>query len=65
MSVAQKINEVVTQLNAALLQKEILSEQLEQTNEKVKALRNLLAGIQLGKELVEEQNQQTQPVTDG
>lgn len=46
----QKVQEVVNQLNAALLQKDQLNEQLTITNEKVKAFRNLLAGIELGRQ---------------
>lgn len=60
----QKANEVVTQLNAALLLKDQLTEQLELTNDRVKALRNVLAGIEVGREMAKEQTQ-TQPVSDG
>lgn len=60
----QKAQEVVNQLNSALLLKEQLIEQLELTEERVKALRNVLAGIEVGRNMANEQNQ-TQPVTDG
>jgi hypothetical protein len=56
----QKANEMVTQLNAALLQKDQLMEQLELTNDRVKALRNVLAGLQLAQEVAKEQAE-TQP----
>lgn len=58
----QKAQEVVNQLNSALLLKEQLIEQLELTEERVKALRNVLAGIEVGRNMAAEQ---TQPVTDG
>lgn len=58
----QKVTEALKQLNQALLQKDILAEQLEQANERVKALRNLAAGIELGQEMSKEQ---TQPVDNG
>lgn len=52
----QKAQEVVNQLNSALLLKEQLIEQLELTEERVKALRNVLAGIELGRQVEREDN---------
>jgi hypothetical protein len=52
---SQKTADVINQLNSALLQKDILTEQLEQVTEKVKALRNLLAGVDLGRQVEKEQ----------
>jgi len=49
-----KVNEITSQLNTALLQKELLTEQLEQVCDKVKALRNLLAGVELGRQAAAE-----------
>jgi hypothetical protein len=57
----QKVQEVVNQLNAALLQKDQLTEQLNITNEKVKAFRNLLAGIELGRQAAVESAGADQP----
>lgn len=53
-SALQKINDIAAQLNAALLLKDQLAEQVEQNNERVKALRNLLAGIELGRQATTE-----------
>ncbi len=55
MTANQKLNEIVTQLNVALLQKEQLTEQLEQASARVKALRNLLTGVDLGRKAATEQ----------
>lgn len=57
----QKANEVVTQLNQALLLKDQLQEQLDLTVDRVKALRNVLAGIQLGREVAQEGQASNQP----
>lgn len=54
MTSTQKIQEVTTQLHATLLQKELLAEQLQQVTERIKALRNVLMGIQLGRESMQE-----------
>jgi hypothetical protein len=60
----QKIQEAANQLNQALLQKDMLSEQLEQVNERVKALRNLLAGVDIGRQIAAEQAKDADPRPD-
>lgn len=42
---------VLAQLHEALLRKEVLAQQLEEVSERVKALRNLHAGIEIGQKL--------------
>jgi ssRNA-specific RNase YbeY (16S rRNA maturation enzyme) len=51
---AQQVQSIVNQLNASLLQKDKLTDQLESTNEQVKALRNVLGGIEIGQKLAAE-----------
>lgn len=60
----QKVQEVVNQLNAALLQKDQLTEQLNLANERVKAMRNLLAGIELGRQAAVESVEPQDPPMD-
>jgi hypothetical protein len=55
MTPSQKVTAVVEQLNVALLRKDQLTEQLEDVTRQVRALRNLLTGIELGREAAEEQ----------
>lgn len=50
-SAANQVQQLTAQLNAALLRKEILTEQLEAVTEQVKALRNVIGGIDLGRNL--------------
>jgi len=51
---SQRYQDTVAQLNSALLTKDQLQEQLDQTVERVKALRNLLAGVELGRQVMNE-----------
>jgi CHAD domain-containing protein len=50
----QKYQDTITQLNSALLTKDQLTEQLEVDSERVKALRYVLAGAELGRQLMAE-----------
>lgn len=53
-STANQVQQLVSQLNAALLRKESLAEQLAAAEDQVKALRNVVAGIEMGQKLAAE-----------
>lgn len=49
LSAQEHAQAVITQLNDALLQKDMLQEQLANIEDRVKALRNMAAGIDIGR----------------
>lgn len=50
----KKNQDIQARLNAALLRKELLTDQLNEVSEEVKALRNVVAGIQMGSQAIAE-----------
>lgn len=53
-SVSSQVSNLLTQLNTALLRKHALDAQVKSLDEKILALCNVVAGIELGKKLQDE-----------
>ncbi len=60
-SASQQVNAVLSQLNSALLKKHVLDAEVKALDEQIVALRNAVAGIELGKKLQDEVAKEAAP----